>query len=229
MHYHLEIILPPQTEDIEAAVKSVMAPFYENAETEEHSTRHAFWDFYVIGGRFAGNKLVAALDQDKVKAFNEWCIAFNLTVSRIQSGKQRIDPASQIPAVDAKWNELFPREDGVMVPCPLFAHSNDQYGCDGKGTIEGDIAPLGQCLAVECSHIIFAGPVKNYETDEYTAHYMLSESLWNGVTHVKAAWDGTIGAALDEYVTRLQGCNDEYRQAHTPTDDWLAVTVDYHS
>ena len=68
MHFHCEIVLPPETTDIDSAIQSVMAQFDENQpDDEDHDTRHSFWDFYVIGGRWAGTKLVAQYDQAKLE------------------------------------------------------------------------------------------------------------------------------------------------------------------
>ena len=50
-----------------------------------------------------------------------------------------------------------------------------------------------------------------------------------GVTDVKAAWDGTIAAAVDECIERLKCYADDYRKVMQPCDDWITVTVDYHS
>ena len=125
MHSHTEIIMPP-TDDIEAAVKQIMAPFNEQPDDDDEDVRSSFWDFWVIGGRWAGHKLQAGLDQDKLKAFHDAMTQRKVTVDSIQGGKQALKPESQIPVVDAMWHEFFPETTG---PCPLFKHSNDQYYC----------------------------------------------------------------------------------------------------
>lgn len=48
MHYHCEIWFPTRAE-IKSAIDKVMAPY-----CEEGSSKRAFWDWYVIGGRWAG-------------------------------------------------------------------------------------------------------------------------------------------------------------------------------
>ena len=234
MHFHCEIILPPDTTDINSAIESVMAQFDENQpEDEDHDTRHSFWDFYVIGGRWAGTKLMAKYDQVKIDEFHKWMESEKITVSGLRSGKQELNPATQIPKVDAKWNEMFPAEDGVFVSCPMFNHSNDQYGRNGNGTIVGDICKLGEAKNIECSRIIFAGNSFSSETSDYTgkleAKFMLSEDFWNGCNHVKSNWDGKVSTAVDIYVGSMKNYKDEYRDRHIPTDDWIMVTVDYHS
>lgn len=51
MHFHLEVIMPPTT-NVEGALEKIMAQFDENNE----DASHAFWDWYVIGGRFFWRK-----------------------------------------------------------------------------------------------------------------------------------------------------------------------------
>lgn len=234
MHYHCEIILPSGTDDIEAAIASVMRQFDENIDEddEEFSSRNAFWDFYVIGGRFAGSKQLAKYDESKLEQFYQWMRDEQVTVSSLRCGKQELSPASQIGKVDAKWNEMF-STGGVMVACPIFAHSNDQYGRDGNGTIEGDISTLRESRDVKCSRVIFTGASYDSEANERTgpleAVFMLCDSAWNGVNHMGIAWDGTIGAALDLWQEKLQRYKEGYRDQMSPEDDWIVVTVDYHS
>lgn len=223
MHSHLEIIMPP-TDDIEAAIKSIMAPFSENDE----DASHAFWDFYVIGGRWAGSKLKASLSKEKIDKFYEWLQEEKVTVAGFQAGKQEISPSSQIPKVDAKWNETFPSAE--FTKCPLFAHSNDQY--NSESLIDGDVCSLLDLPDVmECSHVIIAKP--SYDDGKWTgpleAEYMLQESIWNGVTHVDTKWDGKLSTALAMYADRIKDYKAEYLEVVTPKADWLVVTVDYHS
>ena len=99
-----------------------------------------------------------------------------MTVSGVQCGKHELQPATQIPAVDAKWNEMFP--SGETVKCPLFAHSNDQYGRNDDGTIAGDISSLADSLDVECGRVIFGGPSHSGDSQwdgPLEATFMLSD------------------------------------------------------
>lgn len=236
MHYHCEVILPAGTGDIEAAVESVMKPFYENAEpSEDYDPGHAFWDFYVIGGRFAGNKQLAGYDKSTLDLFYQRLKDEKIMVAGLRCGKQEISPKSQIEKVDAIWNEMFPQPGAVMVACPVFAHSNDQYGKDGRGTIDGDICSLADAKAVECSRVIFSGPSYQSQdqdckwTGPLEATFMLCNAQWNGVNHMPVTWDGTVGGALKDWQDKLENCNDAYRALVTPTDEWITVTVDYHT
>lgn len=233
MHAHCEIVIPP-TMDIEAAVTSVMKQFDESPDEtdEDRDTRHAFWDFWVIGGRWAGNKLIAKYDQTKIDAFNEWCTAEKLTVSGVQCGKQKLQPDTQIPKVDAKWNEMFPSAQPIA--CPFFAHSNDQYGKGLSSTLPNDVSRLDEVPPeLKCSRVIFAKPSFESETKEYTGplevSFMLCDSQWNGCNHMDVAWDGKFATALAKYRESLKNYREEYAAKVLPQDDWLVVTVDYHS
>lgn len=220
MHYYCEIIMPP-TNDVETVVGQILAPFSENNE----ESRHQFWDWWVIGGRFAGQKFQAKLDAKKLSAFYDELKTREVTVSNLTAGKQELKPASQIPMVDSLWNEHFPESNGK--PCPLFNHSNDQYKSDSL--IAGDICRLDEVpLGLELSRVIFAAP--NYNGSEIKATFMVTDDIWNGVNHEKTDWKGTIGDALEKFKSKCtSGYTDAYKERVTPQGDWLAVTVDYHS
>lgn len=232
MHYHCEIVLPPDVEDIPAAIESVMRPFCEEQKDPADISRHCFWDFFVIGGRFAGSKQLAKYQGEKLDQFYQWLQDEKVTVSGIQCGKQQLNPATQIPKVDAKWNELFPSPSGVAA-CPIFEHSNDQYGSGVEGTIDGDISRLGDSKLVTCERLIFAHRQYDHETKKYTgpfqAMFMLQQEVWNGTNFEKTAWKGAVGAAYDMCLEWLAGYNDEYKTQNQPTEDHLCVTVDYHN
>lgn len=212
MHYHLEIIMPP-TEDVESAVREIMKPFSEN----EDGNNNSFWDWYVIGGRFAGAKL--NYDKSKEDAFYAWLKEEGVTVSGVQCGKQELSPDTQALKVDAKWAEMFP-ESGLDT-CPLFAHYHDQY----KDSLQPpDVALLGS-VAKDLS----ASAVIVTRGDRMEAEYMIHQSMWNGVTHIDTKWDGLVLSAVEMCKERMENYKEEYKANNTPTDDWLCVTVDYHS
>lgn len=219
MHYHLEIIMPP-TDNVEEAVERIMKPFSENCE-DEYQQKYAFWDFYVIGGRWAGDKLRQSFDADKLNAFHSELEKRKITVSGLQCGKQKLEPDDQIPMVDALWREYFP-EGGET--CPLFSHYNDQYQhSDGYP----DIMPLKDIPEeLSAERVIIAS--YNYK-DELEAEFMISGDFWNGVTHVKAEWEGTVQSALKKHLEKIQRYTDEAREKYTPRQDWIVVTVDYHN
>lgn len=214
MHYHLEVIIPP-TDDVEKSVKEVMARFDENGDDGP-----GFWDWYVIGGRWAGYKSELSLDQEALATFRQWLTDEKVMVKGVQFGKQELSDSETTAKVDAKWRELFP---GAGEQCTLFAHSNDQY----REWLPGDVLRLGDLpVGLTAERVIFA---RANDDGTVEAEHMLHRDFWNGVSHVKTAWDGTFASALDEYREGLRKCRAEYAQKHNPTDDWLAVTVDYHS
>lgn len=221
MHFHCEIVMPP-TDDIEAAITSIMAPFDENKEG-----KHTFWDYWVIGGRWAGAKEKAGYDPERIKEFYAWCKAEGVTVSGVQWGKQELSPADQIPKVDAKWNEMF--RPGSSAACPLFLHSNRN-----DGPLAGDVCRLDEVPAgLNASRVIFAKHSYNEETRDYTgpleAEFMLCDSIWNGCNHLKVDWNGKFSTALEQCRKSYESYRDEFRTKHEPKADWLVVTVDYHS
>ena len=212
MHYHLEVIMPP-TDDVEGAIKKILAPFDEDAE----DARHALWDWYQIGGRFAGSKAEARFPKEKMDAFHAWMKQEKITVSGLQWGKQELSPASQIEKVDAKWREMF----GVTGPCSLFLHSNKNHGA-----LPGDICELKYAMYCSAHRVIIAGP--SYD-GSIEATYMVAQSEWNGVSHIETKWDGTIRSALEAFTERAKSYKDEWREKIMPHDDWISVTVDYHN
>lgn len=213
MHYHLEVILPP-TENIQTDLEAILAPFDENAK----KPNHPFWDWWQIGGRWSGVKQEASFPQDKLEAFKQWLRDEHITVSGVQIGKHELSPSSQIAKVDAKWQEMF----GVTTPCSLFQHSNI-----GGQSITGDICILKDMPpSLSASHVIIAGPAYK---EGIEACDMIQQDIWNGVSHVKTEWDGLVVTALDKWKDRLKTYGNDWREAHTPKEDWLVVTIDYHS
>lgn len=224
MHYHCEIIMPP-TDNVEEAVTRIMAPFDENADEETRSSNQ-FWDYYVIGGRLSGTKLMARYDKAKIDEFYAWLQAEKVTVSSVRCGKQTLEPASQIPKVDAKWNEMFPPPSGrYAMACPIFDHASKQE--------YGDVCKLSEMPeGLTAKHVIIAHKKYSGEMEwngPLTAGFMLQESMWNGCNHVEIDWDGTVKSALEKHVEHLKNYAQQYIESNTPTPDWLVVTVDYHS
>lgn len=222
MHYHLEIILPP-TDDVEAAIKQIMAPFDEDPEDPEDRGGSSFWDFYVIGGRWAGEHMKADLDPKKLDEFYEELTKRKVTVSGLTAGKQELQPADQIPMVDALWQEFFP--DAGFPACPIFRHYNDQY----KNTLD-DVCNLSEIPdSLAAGRLIIAGP--GYSDDGgFRANYMLQDEFWNGCNHIKTGWDGNVKGGVAEFEKWAKDrYTEEAQRKYIPTDDWLVATVDYHS
>lgn len=221
MHYHLEVIMPP-TDDISAALDTIMGPFDENNE----ESAHPFWDFYVIGGRWAGEKDSCRYDPDKLQTFYDRLHEAGVTVSGFQAGKQRLEPESQIPMVDGVWNELFPTETGEIIPCPVFAHSNDQY--DSNDLLACDICRVDEIPDnLMAARVIIAVP--RFKEEGVRAEFMICDEEWNGINFMKTVWDGKVKSAITMFEESLARYRGEYAECVRPRPDWICVTVDYHS
>ena len=216
-HYRLEIILPP-VPDLHAAITEIMDPFDENAEDDDdHNRHHAFWDFWKIGGRWSGNKLLARLGRERVDAFQGMLSAGGVTVSGLSFGKPTLEPASQLPRINEMWAAAFP--DSPVKECPLFDSYKGDYG---------DVMPLRDVPdSFTCEHVIIAG--LDWKDQKMEAQYMVQASIWNGVTHQDAAWSGRLADAVADWVKWLDGCKPEWAEKRRPLPDWQVVTVDYHS
>ena len=208
----------PPVENIEEAIFSILRPFEENGEDEGgRRPSNTFWDYWSIGGRWSGDKLIGQIDPSQLQSFYDALNEQKITVSGLRMGKPTLKPADQQEAVDALWNKFFP--SSPLKVCPLFDHYQGDLG---------DVMTLGDApRLLKCSHVIIAGP-KSVEGG-LEATYMVQESIWNGVIYCKTNWDGTLGGALDAHLEHMMHWKDDYRQKHTPKDDWLVVTVDYHS
>jgi len=216
MHHHCEIIMP-QTGAVESAIAKILAPFSEH---EDESADRAFWDWYVIGGRWAGAHEEAKLDPATLDAFNARLTAERVMIKGFICGKEELADGATAELVDAIWREMFP---GAGERCPLFQHgSPSQY--------ENSLADVCQLDAIDPSltaaRVIIAAP--NYR-NELAAVYMCATTHWNGVNSEKTAWDGRVLSAVDAATKAAENYRDEYREKVTPRPDWLAVTVDYHS
>ena len=210
MHDILEIIMP-KSENIKESINKIMDYFID--EDNEYSD---WYDFYVIGGRFSGFKRESLIDKDKLEKFNDKLKELKITVSSFTAGKQQLNPPEQIPIVDNLWKEMFP-ETGLDV-CPLFNHFNNQY----EDSIEEDVWSFKDIpLNLKVSRVIIANEDKPV--------YMIQDEFWNGVTHIKTNWDGTIKHALELFKKRCKNYNEEYKKQITPKDDWMCITVDYHN
>jgi len=227
MHYHCEIIMPP-TDDVEGAIAKIMKPWDENDRESEDSRGSGFWDWYSIGGRWAGEKTLAKYRGEKLDAFYAWLKAEKVTVSGIQFGKQELSPADQIPKVDAKWNEMFPSP--VFEHCPIFQHSHKPFGKGMESSIAGDVCRLSDIHEnLTASRVIVAGPHWDKKRDDIEPKFMLCHSEWNGCNYMKVDWDGKVLSALKQYEKDIASYKEDYAERLRPQPDWLVVTVDYHS
>ena len=74
--------------------------------------------------------------------------------------------------------------------------------------------------------VIIAGPDIYGDT---VANFMISQKIWNGVGLVPAAWDGKLSSAIEMWKKEAEGWRDEWHKRLIPSEDWLVVSVDYHS
>ena len=214
MHYHCEVVIPP-TDNVQESVEKLMWPYCED---RPNNRAIAFWDWWVIGGRWGGHKVTSQLSEASVKAFFEDLKERGVTVSAIQCGKQSISPKSQIPMVDSIWRGHFP--GSPFEACPLFDHASR----GGENMMPGDVLTLAECPTdLTASRVIFANT-------KGETQFMLAQSFWNGANFEQSAWDGLFGSAVQAYRKDLQKFGKGYCKHYgEATDDWLVVTVDYHS
>jgi len=63
----------------------------------------------------------------------------------------------------------------------------------------------------------------------HKAVFMIEKEFYNGVNFIDSAWDGTVSSAIGQHNERIQNFAEEYKERNTVTDDWIVVTVDYHT
>lgn len=215
MHYHAELVIPP-TNDVDASVAELMAPFSQNLEGAAYG---GWWDYFSIGGRFSGEKLIAALDPDKLQQFKDRLKQMKVTVSGIKFGKDELSPPEQAETVDALWRELFP---GTCDQCPYFQHSRGKPSAQyGKVRFGDDICKVADIPEWLVAHRLIVAAPHWKELDKIIADRMWTSDTWNAVEHQKTAFDGKVVAALNSMKEDRRGAKFE--------TDWLVVTVDYHS
>ena len=201
MQNHLEIIMPPvPMEDIKARVRAIMRPYNLSQASNHYGS---FWDFYSIGGRWSGHKLIQSLDQDKLKAFKALLNKRHFMISPVGSVKSSLISETHIEEVDRLWQEYFP--DSVMTQCPFFRHSHIPYYVD--------VMTVKECLELSAHHVIFVDGAGE-------ARFMVQKMIWNGLNYQETTWDSTIKSALVM-------CNLDAGE-EVEMHDWLVVTVDYH-
>ena len=95
-----------------------------------------------------------------------------------------------------------------------------ELGTPSKGQWGEDTITVGEvpdCLTAH--HVIVALDT----VLGFGAQFMLRRQEWNGVTWQKSEWDGRIHSALEAY-------RNHFSSSDLPVgDDWLVVTVEYHS
>ena len=231
MHERLELILPSWVQDFDKAIKEVMDPFQERHEDEEGGTgfsdRHSFWDWWVVGGRWAGIKPLEGLDKKKVDEFWDWLGDAKITISGLQWGKPTLDPPEQKSVVEAEWHKRFP--GWRLQHCPIFDYSNPN-----RDSLPDDIMRLKDVHEdLLCSRVILAGPEHVFEKGwpvggKLGAQYMVSDTLYNGVNWEPGLWNKTLKHALALAKLYAKNINPEFAETFLPIPESWVVTVDYH-
>ena len=207
-HEHAEIVIPP-TADVPAAIREAMESF-----REEEMGEAEWWDSWRIGGRWQGDKLLSGLDPDRLQAFFDELTVRKVTVSSVKTPPlEIISLASQIPAVDALWQEMFP---GKGLSCPLHQHAE----ISGSAAI-CTVADVPERLA--CFRLIIAAPWQWMGKTILKPAAMRVMSFWNGVDYQDTNFDGYVKPVL------LECLAEPPRWWCKPEEDWLVVTVDSHS
>lgn len=254
MHYHLEVILPPdagETEaEVEDAVSEVLAPYSED--------RHYSWGEDV--GFLASTSSEEAIDRrleeiierehtSRWAFWDYWSVGGRWTGSHdlshiapsdldafrkaevahqfTVSGVQFGRPTLQ-PASQAEEVDRRWREAFPQSPlkqCPLFDHAGGR-----------DIHRLGYVGEhLTASHLILAThshvPAEDRAPDASrwsgplkVERMWLSQVWWAG-TWMETAWDGRI----PDFEKEFGHYAPEWQEGNMPNEDWWIVTVDYHS
>lgn len=200
----------PPTGDPVKAIEALMLPFSEHDENNSHP----FWDYYLIGGRYSGRHVQSLLDTEKMELFYLELQNLKITVNNVVFGKYELSPSSQIEKVDALWNNFFP-ESKIDV-CPIFKH----YKGDTL-----DICTVGDVdlTKLTCFTLAIAKP-ENEQLD-----FLLHTSMWNGVTWIDTAFDGSVKKGIDLYNDNLKSYKEEYRREREINKNWIIATIDYHN
>jgi len=227
MHYYAEVITPPLPDPIDLKILDMrlgeaLAQHSENTSEEDAGGYQSFYDWFTIGGRWAGNKEQAMYDPARLSQFYDLLNNQDpkLTVSSVQAGKQKLSTPEMEALVDRLWKEAFP--DSTAEHCPIFAHSNDQYA--SESALGGDVMRYKDVpwANISCARFIVLNA-------DWKVHYMLEHEYWNGYTFQETSWDGSLKDGLEKLQERAKMWTDDWREQHMPKDDWLVVTVDYHS
>lgn len=233
MHYTCEVVVPPfdDKDELNKFISEILKKYEEGYKDEYgYSYNHSFYDYFVIGGRFSGRKQKTMLDDEKLDKFYEELKNRGVTQSSVVFGKPTISPSSQIPMVDALWHEYFPEWQGKH--CPVFQHSGDEDNLDIMTL--GEFKKHTELREMESSTVAigFLGYGEDADDDSVgtpNLYTLLHTSIWNGTNIQDTTFSGKVLEAIDLHNTNLSRAYSWYREQATPTDDWLVVTLDYHS
>lgn len=209
MHEHLEIILPPPHDwQASGAVKKDVEDIMKSFQRDEDDG--GWWDYFMIGGRWAGQHVLSRIEPAVIQSFRERLAAEKITVSGVQFGKPDLSPASQIPRVDSLWRKMVP---GGGDQCVLFGHAAP----------EGDVCTVGKLGPhLNCDRLILC---TRSSSGMPKPHRMAVASFWNGIEHQETDFNGNVAAFIEAQSARDASAYPEPLQIGP---EWIAVTVDYH-
>ena len=119
MHYHVELIMPPSpVVEIQERVRELLYPLSQSA-AEMAGTTGRLYDWYQIGGRFAGTKMSLRLDPERLHKFRQelYGEAFANDTRPFYSASND----SGAPETSRQWTPCgesgFPKKRPVHAPC----------------------------------------------------------------------------------------------------------------
>lgn len=236
-HYHLEMILPPVA-DVEKSVAQILKPFDESEEDEDGYSKYAFWDWYVIGGRWSADHVLSAISEKRMEAFQadvpKYTVSGVMTAGGYYEKPAGPDnPPDIVDRLVKVWKQHFPEFADL---CPFWGLT-DQYNKQGH---VADICRVDQLSdAQSCARLMI---VTTFE-GELRLEKMLQTDFWNGVSWCESGWDGSVLQVIKAHNEDIRQRRDrikdaperaldwwqKYGQHMIVRDDYLAVTIDYHT
>ncbi len=216
MHFHLEIIMPP-TDKIEEEISHILAPFDEGNE----ESRNAFWDWYQIGGRWTGTKdgFDPASDENNVERC-ELCNGTGFRTDNVGETARAAEPTYTCNSC-GKW-----QEGGTWTHSEFGAGKHLKWPTQWA-QYKGDIMLLRDVKPDQKAfRVIIAG--QNHAGTGMEAVFMAAKDNWNGVSFDESKWDGSLADAIAKHKARAAHYTPAYAEKVTPTDEWIAVSIDYH-
>lgn len=242
MHALAEVVIPPKfrpnlTDAVGQVMEHFLRPEYDGdgEETDRENWKADWWDWWKIGGRWSGEKTLARVDKDRLSEFYKELSKQKVTVSGLVMGRKELQPAAQIPKVDALWREWFP---GHGDRCPVFQHAY-QARLKTGGLIDyfdHDVCTVGELPErYTCERLLISGERADEPGKLYAVRHLAKE-YWNGVEHQDTKFDGKVKKALDDMIrkaARKKSGKEDYKIGDVRraglANDWLCVTVDYHN
>lgn len=185
----LEIILPSTT-DLLGDIGKILSPFYDGGDNEK---AYVFYDTCGLCA-YRPEKLTFMFGENRVIDFQRALgdIGVHLKdrddLYPILDGNLVLPSSFEIPSVQEIWRNHFPEFSDF---CPLFLR-------DGIWSLCPDALPLESVPKhFSVARVIIAG--KEDEGASPEPVFMIAQHNYNGVSHIKANWDGTVRGATDIY------------------------------